>query len=370
MSLIKFTLCAAVLSTLAACGGGGGSSDTGPTPPPPPPGGGTNPPPVILVPDSGTLNLVVEANPYAPDSVAAQAFDTLNAVRLASGAGALKHSPQLTVAAQAHADYLTAYGGAHEEDPANADKFYGVTHEDRIKRAGFRAIPWSATETISGTGPDHHGSGCLSGLPHFPYHGAAMLSPTTYAGIGIGFDGFAPTCVVDYAAKQGESEHGQVAPAGSLIVFPYPGMKDVVLDVDLTKERPHVPPELTPNGKTGATILVGYHNADSVNAATRRNLAPILTKAELRDPAGNLVPLNGILTDGGIRVATGDKPVMDMGLTPRFLAMIPTSALAGSTTYTASVEIQMYEGGPVSSKTWSFTTGEAPPPPPPPLTPL
>lgn len=338
-NLLLSTLFALGLGSLTACGGGGGDV-----------GGGTNPPPANVVAAQGTLQTSAPPATYTVGSLQADAFDALQTVRAGAGAGLLRQSQQLDTAAQAHADYLTVGPLGHYEDASYTQAYYAYSPADRMTKAGFSAS--FTTEVIGGTGASMKGADCLLGLMNTVYHAVAILGPQTHAGIGYAPDDAGiPGCVIDFAATAGDT-YGQVAPAGELVAYPYAGQSGVYSSTDLTYESPRPPRIVVPDGVVGTPVVVSVRNADFVNYKAAGTLAVSVSKFELKDTGGNLVPA-GILASAGI---SGAGLTIDAQLADGSLVLVPRAALVGGATYTATLTATLKAGGAPLAKTWSFTT--------------
>jgi len=339
----------ALVAALAACGGGGGGGGDSTTPP----GGGTTPP-ADVVSSTGTLKATAGTATYTANSLESDAFAAINQVRGGAGAGYVSQSAQVDVAAAAHAKYLTtnlASGIGHTEDSSKAD-FYEVSPSSRIAKAGFSA--GYTTEVIGGTGASMLGSDCVLGLMNTVYHAAAILSPTTNVGVGFGLDGAnIPMCVVDFASAASES-YVQVAPAGALVAYPYAGQTNLLETFYVGYESPRPSATLFPNTTAGTPVIVNVRNADFVNFKAAGTLAAVVTKFEMKDSGGNLVPA-GILANSGI-TGSGVTLTPDANLGEGFAVLVPLAPLTKGATYTVTFTATLKTGGAPLTKTWSFTT--------------
>lgn len=329
---------------LAACGGGGGG-DTG--------GGGTTSP-VDVVASAGTLKTSTGSFMYAANSLEADAFATLNQARSAAGAGYVSQSAALDTAAAAHARYLTTnitWGIVHTEDPSKGD-YYEATPASRLAKAGFSA--GFSTEVIGGTGATMKGSDCVLGLLNTVYHAAALLSRGTHVGLGFGTDaGGIPLCVADLGNLASES-YTQVAPTGELIAYPYVGQTGVLETFYVAYEVPRPSATLFPNTTAGTPVVVNVRNADFVNLKAAATLNVAVSKFELKDAGGNIVPA-GILANSGV-AGSGVTLTPDSNLGEGFVVLVPLSPLSKGATYTAAFTATLKAGGTPVTKSWSFST--------------
>lgn len=352
----RAVLLLALAAVLAACGGGGGGSSTTP----PPTGGGTNPGggtggTTDVIAAAGTLQASASAPSYAASSQQLSFFSALNTARLAAGAGAVNQSAALDAASQGHATYLTtnivSVGVVHNEDSTKLD-YYEATPGSRLTKAGFTA--GFSTEVIGGTGPSLSAAACALGLLNTVYHGAALLSQETTVGIGIGTDaGGIPLCVSDLATA-GSDAYGQVPAAGSFIAYPYSGQTNVAETFYVGFESPRPSATLFPNTTAGTPVIVRVRNADFVNFQHVGTLAVTVTKFELKDAGGNLVP-SGILAATGM-TGSGVTLNADSTLGEGFAVLVPLSPLVKGQTYTYTFTATLKAGGAPVTVTKSFTT--------------
>lgn len=350
----------ALAATLAACGGGGGggsdsssggSTGGGVTNP----GGGTvTPPSTDVVTSAGTLKTSAGISAYAGAAFEAEAFAAINATRLAAGAGLVSQSTALDTAAAAHAKYLTtniALGLGHTEDPSKAD-YYEATEDSRATKAGY--LSGFVTEAVGGTGATMKASDCVLGLLNTVYHAAAVLSPATNVGVGVGTDAAGiPMCVTVLGAPASEA-YPQVAPAGDVIAYPSSGQTGVFETFYVGYELPRPPVTLFPNTTAGRPVIVNVRNADFVNFKAAGTLAAVVTKFELKDAGGNVVPA-GILANAGL-TGSGVTLTADSNLGEGFAVLVPLAPLAKGAVYTATFTATLKSGGTAVAKTWSFTT--------------
>ncbi|WP_343606435.1 CAP domain-containing protein [Roseateles sp.] len=348
----------ALVASLTACGGGSGgdtststSPPTGAGPSPTPPSGSASAP-ADVVSSSGTLQTAASALSYAASSQQASFFNALNTARIAAGAGAVNQSTQLDAAAQAHATYLTTNQVvAHTEDSTKPD-YYEATPSSRLAKAGFSA--GYSTEVIGGTGPSMSAADCVLGLLNTVYHGAALLSQETYVGIGIGTDGLGvPSCVADLANPSTDT-YGQVPASGKFIAYPHNGQTNVAETFYVAYETPRPSGTLFPNTTAGTPVIVRVRNADFLNFQHANTLSATVTKFELKDAGGNLVPA-GILAASGL-TGSGVTLNTDSQLGEGFAVLVPLSPLAKGATYTYTFTATLKVGGTPVTVTNGFTT--------------
>lgn len=358
MRTLNTLLAAVTIAALTACGGGGGgdaaspSAPSSPSNPTAPTAPATPSAPANVVANEGTLKATAGPSTYAAESYEADAYAALNRLRHASGAGYLSQDAKLDVAAAAHAKYLTTnQTGGHEQDPSNTD-FYGTSPYYRVTKAGFDA--GLVGEAVGGAGRNGNGWDCVFGLMNSVYHSAVLLSQTTTFGIGFGTDGAgSPLCVINVATTSNE-RNVQVAPAGSLVAYPYAGQSDVRETFWVAFETPRPSATLFPNMTTGTPVIVNVKNADFVNFQAAGTLAAVVTTFEMKDADGNIVPA-AILADPAL-TGSGVTLHRDSLLSQGFAVLVPLSPLAFNATYTVTFSATLKTGGAPLTKTWSFTT--------------
>lgn len=340
------TIAAATLvAMLAACGGGGGGGSTNTTPTD---GGNTS---ANVVDTAGTLQVNAPAPTYTHGSQERAAYSKLNQLRQAAGAGVLNQSTLLDNAALHHAGYITANinDGLTHTEIAGRTGYYGETPAARIQNAGFSA--GFSTEVIGGTGASNNAEDCMLGMLNTVYHAAALLSPATHIGVGMGADAAAtPICVANLATTAGSS-YTQVGAVDTMVAYPHNGQTGVAGTFYVGYESPRPSAALFPNLTAGTPVVVNVRNAEFVNAAAAGTLAVNVTTFRLTTSGGATVPV-GILANPSI---SGAGLTADSNLGEGFVVLVPLSPLAAGT-YTATFTATLKAGGPVLTKTWSFTT--------------
>lgn len=361
---LRQTALVALLATsaaLAACGGGGGGAPTaasGPSPSTPSPSTPSPSTPAAVVAPAGTLKDAIPAATYADNSLQLSAFNALNQARKYAGAGLIAQSAALDTAAEAHAKYLTTNintvftAGAHIEDPSKPD-FYEATLATRMAKAGFNLGSYGS-EVVGGTGASRLGADCIWGLLGTVYHAAALLGQATNIGFGFGRDtANVPMCVADFGSL-GTENYPQVAPAGQIVAYPYDGQTGVLYSFDIASEVPRPPVALFPSATSGTPVIVSVRNADFVNFKAAGTLNAVVTKFEMKDASGNIVPA-GILASPGIS-GSGVTMTADPMLAEGFLVLVPFAPLTKGATYMVNVNAILRDGGAPLSKTWSFVS--------------
>jgi uncharacterized protein YkwD len=247
----------------------------------------------------------------------------LDALRQASGAGALSPSEQLGLSASRHAAYLSDNGlrsapSVHAET-AGLPGFTGVDPFSRMRAAGYR--PSYATEVVGDVGSAATDADCLAHLMNTIYHAALLLSRVTEAGVAYGDAAAAGVCTIDLGAPLGGPDTGTPA-SGTFVRYPWPGMAVPTGTFAVGSENPRPPPSLLPNAKVGIPILVGLRNADFVAAAPDGRVE--IQSFELSDAKGLPVPAV-VLAD---TLIAGRGLVADAGLHGVFAALVPRIPLA------------------------------------------
>lgn len=331
-----------IAASLAACGGGGGSSAPAAAAPAAPAA------PVTVVSTAGSLNAAAIAPSYAASSVQMSAFQKLNELRKAAGAGELEQSTQLDTAAQAHAQYLSTNQTVTHVEDANLSGFYAVTPEGRATKAGYTG---NVSEDIGGTGASMLGSDCSIGLLNTVYHGDSLLYTWSDVGVGTAPDAANfPMCVYNVGTKQA---YGQVRPAGALMAYPYAGQTGIEGTFYIAYESPRPLASEIPGTTAGSPILVSVKNADYENFRAAGTLDATLTKFELKDAGGNLVPAV-VMVSTSVK-ASGVTVTQDSILNPGSVILVPRSPLSAMTTYSVSFAATL-KAGTSLTKDWTFTT--------------
>lgn len=345
---LPIALAALMTLSLAACGGGGGGAGSQ--------GGGSSvqppvEPPVNVVASTGTLQTTVPAFTYDAASVQFGMLTKLNEVRAAAGAGILQQSSLMDVASQAHAVYLQANSGDAHVEVAGKVGFYADTLGARLTKAGFAY--GKTTETIGGTGPSYLGKDCTLGLLSTVYHGIAVLDQYTFAGVGSLPDGLgAPMCITDFATASG-TKNVQVHASGELVTYPYGNQADVIEIFYVSAETPRVSATLVPNATAGAPVLVNMRNADFVNLQATSKLDAKVSKFELRDASGKLLP--AVLLGSAAIKGEGVALNVDSNIPEGWIALVPLTVLTKNATYSASFKSTL-KAGMNLDRDWAFKT--------------
>ena len=236
-------------------------------------------------------------------------------------------APALMRAAQAHAEYLAAHGGGHEEE-AGQTGFTGTTAAERATAAGFHGEV--AGELIHG---DLAGLDAVDGLWSTIYHRVPFLDPAVTAyGTGVAKGPARIAFVVLAAVPTTQSAE---PPARLPAVTTYPLRDQVRVPASwsgLESPSPFEPTTPRPVGYPISVTLTGADIAEVVDASleTIRGVpVPILVVAPGADPAGLL----------------------------RATAfLIAREAMDPETGYKVSITLKTTAGDEIS-ESWGFTTG-------------
>ncbi len=358
----------ALTASLAACGGGGGGGDAGD-------GGNGGGAPIEVVAQAGNLQTTAGVNGYVASTMKAQAFDALNAQRIASGAGYIYQSSQLDTAAQKHGDYLSEtmtkrrngdYTGdaldrslelhTQYSDLVAPATFYATTNIDRTVLSGFASAGGFSTESIGGaftfTPPatvTEDGAACIKTALNTVYHAEVMLSRATHVGIGRFVDeGGNPGCMVHVAAT---TSMGQVPGANNVIVNPAPSTTvNGTFYIDAESPRPAA--GIITTATSGSPIMVNMRNATYVNAKANGPVSASVSTFTVRDSMDNVV--DGVLLAGDNVTGTAMGPVLnkDSKVGEATVFFVPRNTLAAGT-YT--VTFAGTTAGEAINRVWSFT---------------
>jgi len=311
------------------------------------------------VPPAGTLQITAPAANYPAGSAEIAAYNDLNAVRTAAGAGWLVQSNELDTAAAAHTNYLVRNIGAtgHAEAQDKID-YYEASPGSRVAKAGFSAS--FATETISDYRPllgSLLGPDCAIELLNSVYNAVALLGPATHVGLR-GWDGTysgAQFCLGVVAAPSTQPE-GQVVAAGKMVTYPYVGQAGVIESVNLQVESPRPSSTVLPNDLAGTPVIVNVRNADYLNLGLAGSLNVQVTKFEMSDPSSGTVVPAAILAHAALKgsgaVVLSEDPNLPVGA----VVLVPLTPLLRGHTYNMSFAATLKDGGPSLQKSWSFTT--------------
>lgn len=290
-------------------------------------------------PRSGELTVVVRGARHAEDRLVAKAgrdaadyersigFLRLHQARRALGLPDAACDAALMRAAQAHADYLAAHGGGHDEVEGQSG-FTGVSAADRAKAAGF------AGEVI---GELIHGytSGleAVDGLWGTIYHRVPLLDPAATAyGVGVA-KGERTAYVVVAGVPAAPPEATATARLADVAVFP---VADQVR-VPTSWSGVEIPSPLDPS----VPRPVGYPLSITL---TRADIAEVV-EASLSTARKVDVPI--------WVVAPGSDPAR---LLRASAFLVPEEPLDPETGYVVDVTLKTTAGDEVKH-TWGFTTG-------------
>ena len=107
--------------------------------------------------------------------------------------------------------------------------------------------------------------------------------------------------------------------------------------------------------QAGHPVVVSLRNADWPALAQDYTLDPIVTRFELKDADGNLVPsvILSSVAQGGPGVTLHQDPQLPYD---GFVVLVPSAPLAAGKTYTAAFEATLKSGATPLVRSVSFTT--------------
>ena len=266
----------------------------------------------------------------AGDDSAGSALARINAARAAIGVPPLKRNPALDTAASAHANYYRmnfgdpalAGTGLHYEEPGKPG-FTGADFAARAKAAGYSG---SVNENIGLSGDLLVSVEWFMGTVN---HRLTLLDPR-YSDVGFG-------AVNDDKIKIEVIDVGTIVWRGTIEPAwePWPPPDGVGIALRFDGEAPNPFP--------GATYPLGYPITLKYNGA-------------------------GTVAFTGARLTQGNQPVAVIArvgtgfITRNTYLIAATTALSAGTTYTIAIEGTL--DGKAFTRTWSFTTKDAPGAPP------
>lgn len=267
----------------------------------------------------------------------------LNDLRVAAGAGALKEVEALTKSAQSHSNYLSQNFtleeyekfalNAHNESSSKPG-FTGVGPGERAKLYGYsyRSVSEGLARVENGN------NAALKLLISAPVHRNGLMDPTlTDIGVGI-TPGSNPYSV--FVTMSDWSTRDSQTPI--VITYPYSGQTAI----PTSWYAAEAPNPLNPHRKENT--WVGYPISISAYPWSKSKLS--YKSGSIKDPSGQNIDF--YRTDGTNFGNGADS----------YIFLFAKEALKPWTTYTVTVEADLTAFGKTApwSKTWSFTTGEAP----------
>jgi len=276
-------------------------------------------PPLIVI---ATLSWALEARAGDPSATSA-VFQRLNAYRDKAMLSRLISSPELNLAAQAHADYLNTNNAfSHYETPG----LPGYVGQNVAERVAMARYAWSRlAEAMEGGSA---GAAGVDGLMAAIYHRFLLLSPS-YTEVGIGVAAhltYEQVQVIDLALPQ-----GAMVPSNRIAVYPADGQEWVPTSFNSDSEMPDPAPNL---GSVGYPVSI--HFSEDYDT----------TLVDMQLFEGD-VPLDLVLLDGDT------DPYV-----PKGYAVMATADLSPNTHYDALVRAQV--NGRDFQRMWSFSTGVRP----------
>ena len=258
---------------------------------------------------------------------AVKALEIINSARLAAGAGCVRMVAEINKGAENHCKYYI--------DPANDGMCTADPHGEVTGCAGFTGASPGARMMMAGY-TSRGGSGEVMAFNNDPqraidqwinsvWHRIPLLNPWT---MDLGYGATAGCDVIDFGASS-------MAPADSVLLYPYDGQTNVPTSFNGMYEGPMPPPP--PSGWPSALPITVYGRMLNISEH-------VLTKD------GDTVPIEHTWI-------TGSDPMWGryLGTSVFMYAHTPSTA---NTKYRVRVK-GTFQGGALE-KEWTFTTGAAP----------
>ncbi|MFN7692852.1 MAG: hypothetical protein ACK5O3_02255, partial [Burkholderiales bacterium] len=267
----------------------------------------------------------------------------------------------MDTAAAGHWNYIALSGMPRHNQTVGSAGFTGATVADRIRAAGFSAA--NSSEGIFGFPFPDQAKYCVG--TSGPYHLQDALYSWTHVGTKSDdlskvpgpytpFPG-AFGCVNVYAMVD-TKQIGQVPASGALITYPFDGGFGTYRS-NVDQENPRPPRSVLPNTFIGAPVLISVRNADFINWQADGSLDVTITQLELKDAAGNIVPV-GTLSNSRLKAGPGVVLNPDVLMKDGALVMSPLSPLTLGQVYRVNFSATLKPGAPALTKTWTFTANE------------
>lgn len=361
-STSKFSfVAAALILALAGCGGGGSSAPTSSAPAPVPP---------APVPQAQWKPVVtsVAAPMYGGDNLLA--FNLLNSVRAATGAGLLTQNSFLDKSATSHVAYLFNYrnyfssGISFHAETAGNIGFTGATIQARAAAAGYAGqVTEDGTDltgrissnTIGAVGYGDFAVHTL--LNNSVYHRFSLLSSWTDIGVSVVTDKSNPpqTFAVLNLGNSSALSLGQL-PAAPL-VYPYANQTGVDTTFVPASESPNPAPDLG-EITIGLPVTVELDSIRLGGDLQKIKASDLVILSFTITAQGNSTPVTSrTIAAAGVTAGSGFLLTKDpVGfMTPSQVCLLPLTPLAMNTAYNAVFNATV-KGQPVNLA-WSFTTG-------------
>lgn len=329
-------LATAMTLALAACGGGGGG-DGGSKNPATPPTTPTTPQEPTSVPPATSA----PSPTYPSGDARLAAYDSLNAVRLKIGVGALKQDAALDTAADNHLAYMKANNVVTHNEDSTKPGFTGADPYDQVVAAGGSKAQWIG-QVAQGGAAD--GVDCVGSFKRSVYHLQGITSNQETVGVSVRDN----LCVINFGVVTGAKSGGyglaqwggqQLAPNA---VAYYPSDNDSVIgSFNPAAESPNPAPDLT---TAGHPIMFRVAAPDASDALT-------VASFTLTGPGGASVPVR-VLVPTNAKAGSMASAVQDSNVYAGVVFMLPTQPLPAGT-YTAT--FSGARNGAAISKSWSFT---------------
>lgn len=273
------------------------------------------------------------AAPSDAPATAVQAWTTLNAIRLAAGAGCMNLVPALNKSAQSHCDYRAANASnamciadAHGQ-VMSCSGFTGATAQAREIAAGYpRNLAYTEVATTYGNNP-------VAAVPSWidtVWHRIPLLDPWT---VDMGYGGAARCDVIDIGRGM------TTAPQNTIVLYPYDGQTNVPPSFS-GREGPQPPPPAS-----------GWPSAYPVSIYAQR----ISVTEHVITKDGDPTPLPHLWLDS-------KAPEVNSGLKPYFsnTCFLYGAPFELNTKYRVKI-VGSYAGGALNVE-WTFTTSARRPP--------
>jgi uncharacterized protein YkwD len=256
------------------------------------------------------------------------------------GLPALPLNVQLEAAARGHANYITINnlsGGHFQNEAQFSNGFTGNTPSDRIKSAGYVAVPDSRGSSALSTGEvvargSMHGETAVDTLIQAIYHRVGIFGTSfDEQGAGVGQNSQGIT-VINFGSRKYPQPK---APTGWVGIYPFEGQSGIPVDFYSDEESPDPIPNLNRVGYPVSLHIDGTR----VLTVTSFTIAPV----NAAGTALQSLPVQLLSTASG-----------DTHIPASVAAIVPLTVLQYGTVYEASF-IGTADGAPLA-KSWRFTT--------------
>lgn len=267
---------------------------------------------------------------FAPNANQTAGIAAINQIRAQAGLPPASLSTALSLAAQAHADYLAGNAiGGHDEAPGMPG-FVGAGPSDRAQYFGYD----DAGSEVANPGGDTANAVNQVWMPTV-YHRTPFLNfRLVDVGCGSRDIGQNGGGVVDFGSKRG-------APAASRLMVPWPANNQTLVPLNFGVESPKPFPDTSNLG-----YPISLHIAQPANVTQGTDNIP--ASATLTGPNNQQIAINYL---------DRNNDTNKQGLQDDYF-MVPQQPLTAGTTYTANITGTDTQGNQFN-QTWSFTTEPA-----------